>query len=472
MNQSPSAISPITCNQKALALNKIPEIYGSFSEIGAGQETVRYFFRVGGASKTVVRALSAYDKAFSDAIYGKEEDGRYVTKSRLKKMLQYEWGLLKERLIGNPDYQNKTFFAFANTLATVNAYKHTQNEGHGWIGLNFQTHPDSAPNEILLHIQLHDKDNKQQQHIVGTIGVNLIYAAFFYARDTPAFIRSLYDNLSTDRFSIQVLNFSGPDFTHIDNRLISLFIVNNNYAPCVCFGPNAQNTLLSDLVYKKNIFILRGSYRPINRIHIEIAEKGWQYFSRTNAIDPHNGITFFELSLNNPREFHHINEKDFLDRAELLCSLGKYVLITKFPTVQETILYLSSRCTTATIALGMGLPFFKAFFTEDFYEHLPGGILQSIGMLRQLKTPIFVYPGKNSPEDRVTFAEDLKEHPELAPYFPLLAPQIHSIKEYKDELLSIQAKDIADKIKNNDLEWHQMVPPEIIPHILKKQLFL
>ena len=102
-------------NQKALQINLDAKRYGTFAEIGAGQEVVRWFFRAGGAAGTVAKTISAYDMAVSDAIYGPTD--YYVSRQRLRAMLDYEYDLLLERL--DKTRGGKTaFFVFANTVAT------------------------------------------------------------------------------------------------------------------------------------------------------------------------------------------------------------------------------------------------------------------------------------------------------------------------------------------------------------------
>ncbi len=161
---------------KALRINLNKYIYGTFAEIGAGQEVARHFFRVGGASGTIAKTISAYDKNFSDTIYGEEEDSRYVTETRLDKMLSHEMRLLKNR-IPKEDHPNKMFFTFADTVATIDFAKKFM--GHGWMGIRFQTSPEEPYSEITLHIRFHQSEARLQQEALGFMGVNLVYGAFY-----------------------------------------------------------------------------------------------------------------------------------------------------------------------------------------------------------------------------------------------------------------------------------------------------
>ena len=209
---------------KALRINLNENIYGSFAEIGAGQETVRNFFRAGGASGTIAKTMSAYDKDFSDSIYGIEEDNRYVTESRVKTMLSHEINLIEQRL-PRSKHPDRLFFSYANTVATIDFAK--KFKGHGWVGIKYQVEPDGDYNEIVLHIRFHENEATLQQNTLGTLGVNLIYGAFYKFNEPKKLLRYLYDHIDQDKIEIDTINFSGPQFSEVDNRLMSLQLVKN-----------------------------------------------------------------------------------------------------------------------------------------------------------------------------------------------------------------------------------------------------
>ena len=225
---------------KSLRINLNENIYGSFAEIGAGQETVRNFFQAGGASGTIAKAMSAYDKDFSDSIYGIENDGRYVTESRLKKMLTHEIDLIEER-VPREKNPNRLFFAYANTVATIDFAK--KFKGHGWVGIKYQIEPEGAYNEIVLHIRFHENEATLQQNTLGILGVNLIYGAFYKFNEPKKLLRYLYDHIDQDKIEIDTINFSGPQFERVDNRLMSLQLVKNSMTEAVMFGPDGNNIL-------------------------------------------------------------------------------------------------------------------------------------------------------------------------------------------------------------------------------------
>jgi len=279
---------------KALRINLNQNIYGTFAEIGAGQETVRNFFRAGGASGTIAKAMSAYDKDFSDAIYGIENDKRYVTEARLKKMLRHEANLVEQR-ITRDKHPNKLFFSYANTVATIDFAK--KYKGHGWVGIRYQTTPQEEYNEIVLHIRFHENDARLQQNTLGILGVNLIYGAYYKYDNPKKLLRYLYDHLDKDQIEIDTINFSGPRFTRVDNRLMSLQLVKNNMTDAVMFGPDGNNILPAAILYKKNILALRGSFRPVTKVNMDIYKKSLNMFLSENKVNKDKTVVVFEITL-------------------------------------------------------------------------------------------------------------------------------------------------------------------------------
>ena len=316
-----------TIKQKALKINLNENIYGTFAEIGAGQETARQFFRVGGASGTIAKAMSAYDKSFSDDIYGIEDDQRYVTQNRLTKMLKHETSLIEKR-IKRKDQPNKMFFCYANTVATIDFAK--KYNGHGWVGIRFQIDPKQKYNEIILHVRFKENTATQQQETLGVLGTNLIYSAFYHYNQPKNIIRYLYDHLSSDQIEIDTVNFSGPVFKEVDNRILSLELVKNGMTDAVMFGPDGNNLLPAAALYKKNILALRGRFRPVTKVNEEMYLNSLEMFLNERHVDKKDTIVIFEITMVDLATDGEIDEKDFMDRAKLLGSLGETVLITNF----------------------------------------------------------------------------------------------------------------------------------------------
>ncbi|MFT5570203.1 MAG: hypothetical protein ACI9RP_002255, partial [Cyclobacteriaceae bacterium] len=251
----------LTTKEKALQLNLDEKIYGTIAEIGGGQEVASHFFKAGAASGTIAKTMSAYDMTFSDAIYGKTQ--RYVCEDKLDKMLGKEYGLLSQRLTQRA--KRTTFFAFANTVETLN-FKKT-NEGHGWLGIRFQKHPNSEPNNCVIHVILKDNDAGMQQLLLGRIGVNLIHSCYHHA-EPEGIILALRDNVGYDRLEIDMFRIQGPDFHHVDNRLMSLLLVKHGLTHATMFGAKGNVLQASEAVYKKNVLILRGRFRPVTMVNV------------------------------------------------------------------------------------------------------------------------------------------------------------------------------------------------------------
>lgn len=455
--------------QKALRINLDSNIYGTFAEIGAGQEVVRHFFRAGGASGTIAKAMSAYDKDFSDAIYGIESDKRYVTENRLRKMVDHEYNLIEQRL-SRDKHPEKNFFTYANTIATINFSKTFM--GHGWMGLRFQTAPNKKPNEIILHVRMHETEAKYQQETIGVLGVNLIYAAFNLYQDPKELLVSLYDNISKDAIEIDMINFLGPDFEDVDNRLMSLQLIKNGFTDAVIFGPEGNNLLPAEILYKKNILAMRGSFRPVTKVNIDMIKKGYRMFSEERKVDKEKMVVLFEITLNNLLSEGTIDEQDFLDRAEILCSLGQTVLISNYQEYYRLVDYFG-RYTNKRIGLIMGVPNLEELFNEKYYRNLNGGILEAFGKIFSKDIKIYVYPFKPSNSAELIRVHQLKVHPRLRPIYDYLLynGRLVDIEEYDKEILHIFSREVLRKIKYGEPGWEECLPAYVDNIIKEKGLF-
>ena len=453
---------------KALRINLNENIYGTFAEIGAGQETVRNFFRAGGASGTIAKTISAYDKDFSDAIYGVEEDGRYVTEDRLKKMLTHEMNLIEERIL-REKHPNKIYFAYANTVATIDFAK--KYKGHGWVGIRFQTNPDEPYSEIILHIRFHETEALLQQHTLGILGVNLIYGAY-YKHDSPKnLLRYLYDHIDKDKIEIDTINFSGPKFDKVDNRLMSLQLIKNEMTDAVMFGPDGNNVLPARILYKKNILALRGSFRPVTKGNIDMFEKSHEMFINESKVDKDRTVTIFEITLSNLRAEGEIDEEDFMDRARLLCSLGHTVMISNFQEYYKLVEYFS-RYTKMRLGLAMGVNNLIDIFDEKYYRHLSGGILEAFGKLFFKDLKVYLYPMKNK-KGVFTTSENLKVHPRMKELYKFFKynGKVIDVENYNPEVMGIFSREVLAMIENNTAGWEKMLPLGVGEIIKEKKLF-
>ncbi len=458
----------LPAKQKALKINLDSDIYGNFSEIGAGQEVVRHFFRAGGASGTIAKAMSAYDKDFSDAIYGIEHDNRYVTRSRLKKMLDHEYNLMEQR-INRDIHPNKKFFSFADTVATINFAKTFK--GHGWMGLRFQLYPEQDPSDIILHVRLKEDVARLQQETVGEMGVNLIYGGFNYHEDPLLILESLYDNISKDQIEIDMIHMEGPAFDNVDNRLLSLQLVKSGMTDAVIFGPDGRNLQPSDLLYKKNILVCRGSFRPVTRVNIDMIKNGYRQFVNTKRVNKEKLQVLFEITLNNLKADGELDEQDFLDRAEVLCSMGQTVLISNYQEYYKLVEYFA-QFTKMRMGLILGVNNLLEIFDERYYRGLSGGILEAFGKLFNRDLKLFLYPYQKSEEEVLT-SKNLKVHPRLKPLYKYLLynKRIEDIENYDPEVLRIFSPHVLDMIRNNEEGWEDLIPPYVDDLIKEKGLF-
>ncbi|CAI8234183.1 MAG: TonB-dependent receptor [Flavobacteriaceae bacterium TMED120] len=454
---------------KALRINLNQHIYGTFAEIGAGQEVARHFFRVGGASGTIAKTISAYDKNFSDTIYGEEEDGRYVTEARLGKMLDHEMQLLESR-IPKEDHPDKMFFTLANTVATIDFAK--KFKGHGWMGIRFQTAPDEPYNEITLHVRFHQAEARLQQEVLGFMGVNLVYGAFYKHKEPKKILRYLYDYIDDDAIEIDTINFNGPLFKNVDNRLMSLQLVKNGMTEAVMFDSSGNNILPARILYKKNILALRGSFRPVTKVNIDMFEKSYDIFVKEANVEEDKTVVIFEITLSNLMAQGEIDEQDFMDRAQLLCSLGHIVMISDFQEYYRLVDYFAAY-TKKQMALSIGVNNFIEIFKEDYYSDLSGGILEAFGKMFYNNLKVYLYPAKNPESDTVINSNNLRLHPRMKDFYKFFKynGKIVDVFDYEEEYLRIFSRDILAQIKESKSGWENQLPEGISEMIIKNQMF-
>ena len=457
-----------TTKQKALKINLNDNIYGTFAEIGAGQETVRQFFRAGGASSTIAKSISAYDKDFSDAIYGIEDDKRYVTENRLRKMLDWETSLIEQRLTRDK-HPEKLFFSYANTVATIDFAK--KFKGHGWVGLRFQIDPHGEYNEIILHIRFKENDARLQQETLGVLGTNLIYSAFYKYNQPKKILKYLYDNLNKDQLEIDTINFSGPVFKDVDNRLISLQLVKGGMTDAVMFSPEGKNVLPAKILYKKNILALRGSFRPVTKVNVEMYLNSIKLFLKQKNVDLEKTQVVFEITLSNLKTDGEIDEQDFLDRAKLLCSLGQTVLISDFKEYYKLVEYFSLY-TKKKIGLTMGINNLIEIFDPKYYTHLSGGILEAFGKLFFKNVKVFAYPTLDK-DGLIVNSDNLKVHPRMKELYKFFKynGKVEDVVDYDIDHLKIFSREVLKLINSGDSSWEDMLPKGVSKLIKEQKLF-
>jgi len=460
-------VKKLTTKEKALEINLNEKIYGTLAEVGGGQEVAAYFFKAGGASGTIAKTMSAYDMTFSDAIYGKTK--KYVCREKLMKMLDREYSLLSQRLTNRT--KRTQFFAFANTVEVLNYQK--TNRGHGWIGLRFQLHPNSEPNDCILHIVLHDNDAVWQQQVLGMIGVNMIFACFNHS-DPESIINSLTDNIGAGRVEIDMFKLSGPDFHHVDNRLMSLMLVKNGLTDATLFGPKGNVLLPSDALYKKNVLILRGRFRPVTHVNVDMMIAGMKQFRDDPEVTKESLFVLSELTLNDLSvKEGEIDETDFLDRVDLLCSLGQNVLISNYKRHYKLSAYLSKFTRKKKLALIVGFNNLKTIFEENHYKDLDGGIMEAFSRLFGTNSQLLVYPSFEKNTSNLCTASNFKPHEKLASLYDYFRQneKIVDIQDVKTENLHIISDNVLKMIVKDKDGWEDFVPTRVSCLIKENYMF-
>lgn len=454
-------------HQKALEINLDATKYGTFAEIGAGQEVARWFFRVGGAAGTIAKTISAYDMTVSDAIYGAAE--RYVTRQRLQAMLDHEYELLTERLKAKRGSTTR-FFVFADTVR-ARGFKVTD-ESHGWLGLRFQTEPLGEASQIIIHVRMLDKENLPQQEALGIMGVNVVHGGLYLHHDPVAFLKSLMDNLSSERVEVDMVKFSGPAFKGVDNRLMSMELVRQHLTDAAMFTADGEVVQAAEILYKKPILVERGSFRPVTKTTLDMLDCARAHFVQEPAVKGEEIVVLMEMTLTNLTDSGVIDYKDFLDRVDLLGSMGKTVLISNYAEFHRLAGYLF-RYTKKMVGMVMGVPTLRELFEERYYTDLEGGILEAFGRLFKNALKMYVYPCRDQGSGALITAENLVVASNLRHLYAYLLENLYiqGLRGYNAACLPIYSRDVLAKIRKGDSSWEEMVPAEVSALIKERKLF-
>lgn len=460
----------LTTDEKALKINLQSDVYGSFSEIGAGQEVVANFFRAGGSSGTIAFSRSAYDMKVSDGIYGKAS--RYVSEERLRTMLNHEFDEVITSLEHRKDYTR--FFAFCNTVESLNYHK--TNQGHGWVGIRFQTKPDTPPNNIILHVKMHDQTNMAQQEALGILGVNLIYATFFRMdKEMDYFINSLVHLLPKDRIEIDMLNVEGPDFEHFDNRMLALNLVKRGITDATMFDHTGRVLQPADELYKKNVLLMRGRFRPVTRVNIDMLKSARNQFYQEEDVEKENVREIFELTLRDLTNDGKISEKDFVDRAELLGALGYTVMISNYLRYYEMADYINEVTRDYKSAVILGIYNLHNIFNEEYYADIKGGIFEAFGKGYGRNSKLYIYPAINYKTGELYEFKNVQIADNLRGLLQFMKDngKIEALTEFNQDLMKINVDEVLAKIQNHedDHTWDEDVPPRVAKAIKFMRLF-
>ena len=458
----------MTTHDKALRINLDPARYGTFAEIGAGQEVGRWFFLVGGAAGTVAKTMSAYDMTVSDAVYGPAQ--RYVSRQRLQAMLEHEWDLLLQRLESERGAATQ-FFVFADTVA-ARSYSRKE-EGHGWLGVRFQAAPQQAPSEIIVHARLWDLENVRQQEALGILGVNLLHGAFYDHARPEALVGSLLDNLTRDRMEVDMIKFSGPAFAGVDNRIMSVNLVQQRLTNAALFSPAGDVLEPAELLHRAPVLIERGSFRPVTTVTQEMLVRSLERVSREPDMGGREPVVLMEMTVRNLESLgEQIDRADFLARVDVLRALGHTVMVTNYSRFHNVTTYLR-RYTPGRIGLAVGVPTLAQIFEERHYADLPGGLLEALGRLLAGPVKLYVYPWRNTATGETVTADNFVVPTPLRHLHAYLRENgfIEALNASPDIDLSVMPRRVLALIQAGDPSWERFVPPAVIGVIREKRLF-
>lgn len=453
---------------KALKINLDNRFYGTLAEIGAGQEVVRWFFRVGGAAGTIAKSISAYDMQVSDAIYGDTE--RYVSRQRLQAMLDLEFQLNIDRLSESRG-DTTSFFAFADTVV-ARSFK-GGNECHGWMGVKFQAHPHDEASQIVVHVRMLDAEASLQQEALGIIGVNLLYGAFFLHHEPEKLMESLLDKLTTGRIEIDLIDFKGIEFRYVDNRIMAMKLVQLGLSGAAMFDPSGAVIQPSDALYKKAVLVERGSFRPVTQVNLDMHNAALAKFAADPAVAGKPILSLMEITMRNLLAGgQEVDRRDFLARADLLAACGFHVLISDYFEYYRLAAYISWR-TKERVGIVLGAASLIELFDEKYYTALPGGILESFGRLFKNDLKVFVYPLRQHQTDELTTVDNLQVAPELRKLYGYLADRgsFVQLDNFNPEYLHIFSRDVLKRIGAGDENWEEMVPSQVADIIKKRGFF-
>ncbi|VAW91645.1 Nicotinamide mononucleotide adenylyltransferase [hydrothermal vent metagenome] len=463
--QNPSNITDP--QRKALTINLDNSVYGTIAEIGAGQETARWFFQAGAAAGTIAKALSAYDMTFSDSIYGTSP--RYVSRERLQAMLDLEFRLLIERL-SEKRGSDTSFFAFANTVAT-HSYANKIN-GRGWLGIRFQHRPGAEFSQIELHVNLFGSRSLQDQDTLGRLGLNLIYGATQLTDNPEQLLTSLRDGLYPELVEIDMVDFSGPAFAQVDNRLMALRLVEYGLSNAALFYPDGQIAQVADALWGKAVLVERSRFRPPTHFTVDLLDCAHTAFIEDTQLKPNDVMVLSEITLSNLLNDKVIDVNDYLNRIDLLCAMGKNVLISDYGAYYRLAQYLF-QYTHKPIALVMGILSIREIFDEKYYEELPGGILESFGRLFKNDLSVYVSPALVNSHDQLLNLKTLQVADNLRHLFDHLKQNRHlrPLNSINHDYLPILSHEILHMIQTGDTNWTKFVPDNVAKFISERNLF-
>ena len=462
-------VSSRTTLEKALRINLDEKKYGTIAEIGAGQEVARHFFLAGAAAGTIAKTISAYDMTFSDALYGVQEGGRYVSKLRVRAMLEKEFALVIDR-VGTSRSKASRFFAYSTTVAAKSFNR--DNECHAWCGIKVQMYPGAEASEIIVHVRMRDSSAEMQQDALGKLGVNIIYAAYYYFENPKGIIESLTDNIEQNRIELDSIEFYGPYFEDVDNRGINLHLIRSWKTRAIMFKPDGSVAIPAEILYKKNVLTIRGSFKPVTKLNVDMIEQGLNAFKKLDDVTTENTIALAEISLNDIRGNDiKVPEEDIIARVHLLNSLGYSVMISDYTRYFSLRAYFR-QFTNLQIGIVLGIINVKQIFDEKSYKGVEGGILEGFGKLFPDHTRLFVYPELDQAGELNDYTTVKVQDQLRFLYRHLLENNfIFGIETSNKDLFKIYSREVLKQLPHGRGSWEQDVPEGTAEEIIENKFF-
>ncbi len=345
--------------------------------------------------------------AISDAIYGASP--RYVSRERLQQMLKQEYEQLTEGL-GASRGSKTRFFAFADTVAAQSF--RPRDECDGWLGVRFQHAIGADPSEVLIHVRMLDREAVAQHEALGIVGVNLVDAALFWNGDLGEFLASLADDLGKTRLEVDMAGFEGPAFSQVDNRIASLLLVQLGLSEAAMFKVDGTVMQASEVLYKKCILLDRGTFRPPTLATVDRLSRARSMFVTELNLANEDPVVLTEMTVNQVGDSGEMDYPDFLQRVDLLRSLGNAVLISNFSEYHRLAGFLF-RYTRRTVGLTLGSTQLKRLLDEGGHNDFPGGILESFGRLFSHDLRLYVYPEVDPISGQTVVASRVDLHGQL-----------------------------------------------------------
>jgi len=452
-----SKLEKLTTEEKALALNLQPSIYGVFAEIGAGQEVANHFFKVGAASGTIAKTISAYDVIVSDSIYGGTK--KYVSRSRVQSMLNVEYEQLVVNLAAKSSMMH--FFVFANSIETTN-FNNT-NKGQGWLGVKFQLMPNSRPATCLVHIVFHTDDVNEQRRIVGDLGVNLIHSAYEYSENPELFVKGLSQNINSNNVEINFIEMDGEQFDKNTSLELSLHLVKSGLTKMIMLGADGKILSPTNALYKKDVLLNRGRFRPPTKVTEEMFFKAQQKLENDGLAMRHNILPIAEITFRCFQEQTELTLKDFIKRSQMITQLGHPLIVTNFTYHYELIDFLQTMFKMNSLNIILGLDNLRKVMNHNKSGDIEQKMLHLLSAMTSGNTRILAFPELNN-DKKLSGLEELKVNEEIKSFYEFLkkSKRLQEIENVDEEILSIRSDQVLTALAKNE-PWEFMVPESVIP---------